>query len=159
AAHGKTIRLWDAATGQSQAELVRHKLLITGLAFSPDGKWLASSAGDPNPFNPAHELLLWDTGKGDVSADLMSGRGSGAACVAIAPDGKTLAVGRFDGKIQLFDLAARRQTAELPGHTGRASGLAFLPDGQTLASSGHDETVRLWDLTAKKEKAVLRGHE
>ena len=63
---------------------------------------------------------------------------------AFSDDGKTVAVGTFDGPIQLWNVASRQQAATLHGHISFVSSLAFSKNGRTLASSGMEGTLRLW---------------
>jgi WD40 repeat protein len=87
----------------------------------------------------------------------------GLTAMAFSPDGKTMAVGRWDGSIQIWDLASHAPIGPtMTGHAGEISGLAFSPDGKVLASGGattytgnnnyaHDNTVRLWDTTTHQQ--------
>jgi WD40 repeat protein len=82
--------------------------------------------------------------------------------VAISPDGKSLASASGDvqekGELKLWDLATRKGTAVLLGHTQGCPALAFTPNGKVLVSGSWDKTIRLWDVATGKQMAVLRGH-
>src|SRR5262245_1572013 len=93
-----------------------------------------------------------------LRADLPAHDG-GAACVAFAPGGATLATGGADAAVKLWDAATWQPRATLAGHAGPVHALAFSPDGATLASAGADRTVRLWDVVRRQEQACLRGHQ
>ncbi len=108
------------------------------LAFSPDGKTLASSSFDPM-------VKLWEPSSGGVVASLPS-EGISARGLAFTPDGKTLAAGMGDGSIALWEVASGRRTATLRGHEQHLFTVAISPDGKTLASASKDGSVRLWDL-------------
>jgi RNA polymerase sigma factor (sigma-70 family) len=82
-----------------------------------------------------------------------------ADCVAFSPDGTSIASGRCDGSVRLWDARTGEEKAVFRGHSTRARGVAFSPDGKLLASCGWDNTVRLWDLASGKEKATLTGHQ
>jgi WD40 repeat protein len=77
--------------------------------------------------------------------------------VALASDGKTLAVVETDARITLRDTATGRARRTLQGHTGTIHALTFTPDGRTLASGGSDRTVKLWEVATGKERASLGG--
>lgn len=114
------------------------------LAFSPDGKTLASSSYDPM-------MKLWDPSSGRelASLPLAGGTFTGglwARGLAFTPDGRTLAAGMSDGSIALWEVASGRQTATLRGPEQHLFTVAISPDGKTLASASKDGSVRLWDL-------------
>src|SRR5262249_31017335 len=74
------IRLWDPSSGTEQASFTGHKAGITGLAFSPDGKTLASAAGNPNPYGIVAEVKLWRPGTQEPPVDL-SGHKNAVTCL------------------------------------------------------------------------------
>jgi WD40 repeat protein len=127
-----------------------HRTGITGLAFHPDGRILASASTD-------WTLRLWDidTGQG---IRVFSGHEASVDGVAFAPDGRTIASASDDMTVRLWEVASARQIATLRGHTLNVRGVAFSPDGRTLASASADRSVRLWDVKTCRCVAVLRGH-
>jgi WD40 repeat protein len=84
------------------------------------------------------------------------GIGAGSAyAIAFSPDGKTIAIGGGQDQsfLRIWDIAARKFTADLKGHQGFVWAVAFSPDGRSLASGGADNTARVWDLSTGKETA------
>src|SRR5262249_46832764 len=83
------------------------------------------------------------------------------AALSFAPDGKTLAVGSYDGKIHLLEVSSGKELHTLTGHPTHVWGVAFSPSGRLLASGSIDQTVRLWEVNAGLAAPchVLRGHE
>jgi len=143
------IKLWDTVNGQERATLKGHKDFVTSVAFSPDGKTLASASQDGT-------IKLWDAVSGQEQATLKGHTGEVYA-VAFSPDGKTLASGGWK-QIKLWDAHSGQERATLKGHTERVSSLAFSPDAKTLASGSWDKTVKLWDVVSARERATLQGH-
>src|SRR5262249_10305929 len=131
--HQNGIDLWDVATGQKTATLLKDVHLVYG-AFSADGKTLAAATD-----GSAHVSLL-EVPSGKEQATL-KGHKSNARCVAFSPDGKTLASGSDDGKIILWDLQKGRDVATIAAHQNVINAVAFSADGKTLASSSKDRTI------------------
>jgi len=144
---GGSVILYEPKVGAHPRMLGRHeKYGVSALAFSPDGKWAASAAGE-------EPIFLWDTGSSSGSPRCkLSGDNEYVDTVAFSPDGKTLATGSLGGRVRLWDVPKCAALMSLPGHRNAVVEVAFSPDGRSLVSGSWDGTVRLWDRFTGKER-------
>jgi WD40 repeat protein len=160
----KTVRLMNVdreektpgRLGKQRAVLKGHTRPVVSLAFSPDGKRLASGAADKAGVHAGGEAKLWDMATNQELFTLALPRGAG--CLAYSPDGSMVALGCQEGSIHLCNAATAkfRQPSLEQQHVVRA--LAFSPDGKTLASAA-GQLVKLWDPATGKHRADLKGHK
>jgi RNA polymerase sigma factor (sigma-70 family) len=155
-----TIRLWETATGKQLHSFQNAALAITALAFSPDGKRIASASQiDWPPRGQVNPVRLWDVATG-TEVLRFEGHTDTVHTVVFAPDGKILATGggRYDPTLHFWDSATGKMLRVCKGHDGELWSVAFAPDGQTVASGSMDKTIRLWDVASGTEVRRLGGH-
>jgi WD40 repeat protein len=146
------VKVWQVSSGQEVCTLPGHRNTVPALAFTPDGKLLATASHDGT-------VKLWEVGNWrEVRTLTAPGSRNRFQAAAISPDGQTLATGGEDGAIRLWDVATGTERGTLRGHTLSVVGLAYSRDGRTLASASWDRTVRLWHLLSGRETMTLRGH-
>jgi WD40 repeat protein len=129
------------ATGQQAgASLGTHAETVYSVAFSPDGKTLASGDADDT-------VQLWDVATHSELGDPLTGDANWVTTVAFSPDGRTLASGSADGTTRLWDVATRQQIGEpLSGNAASVYSVAFSADGKTVAA-GTAKNMRFWDVS------------
>jgi WD40 repeat protein/predicted Ser/Thr protein kinase len=151
AGEDSVIRIWDAANQRQAAALRGHAFPVVQVAFSPDGKWLASAS------RPDGAIKIWDAAS-QVEKASFGRLPNEYPAVAFSPDNATLAWSAGDRSIHLTDVNTGADRAVLSGHGGSVDSLAFSPDGKWLASASKDFDARIWDAHAGSNAAILTGH-
>jgi WD40 repeat protein len=121
---------------------------LSGVAFSADGRFVASAGADA-------VVRVWDV---QTQAEVRGLRGhtEWATCVAFSPDARLLISGGADKIARIFELAPQEGTGGL-GHLLTVNAVAVSPDGKLAASASTDHTVKIWELATGRELATLIG--
>jgi WD40 repeat protein len=131
-----SVVLWDLATDRSHLEL-RHPSPVVSIAFSPEGRWLATGAN-------SRAIFLWDLKTGSRRILLEQAIGPTPA-LAFSPDGKLLASSSFsDHFARLWNVETGRAFRILAGHSQPVNSIAFSPDGTLVVTACNDGMLRLW---------------
>lgn len=132
----KTIRLWDAATGDSLRVYEGHTEPVISVDFSRDGSLLASGSLDQT-------VRVWNVASAEVVRNLPA-HSRQVFSVALSPDGTTVAASYDDGTIQLWEVATGTQIRKVPAHRDEIHSIEFSPDGTQLASASKDQKIIVW---------------
>ncbi len=124
---------------------------IMSVAFSPDGKLLATS-------DVVGQVRIWHVVDGQQILTFQ-GHTNWVSSIAFSPNGQLLAVsGSSDPTVKLWEINTGQCVRILQGHSNWVTWVAFSPDGQLLASSSDDQTVRLWEVSTGHCLQILQGH-
>jgi hypothetical protein len=126
-----------------------HGTTVTALAFSPDGRTLASGGQDQT-------IRLWNLSTGQPRE--LRGHEASLSALAYSSDGKRLASAGRDGAILLWDATTGRLLRRFTGHERTVLGVAFSPSGRWVASASYDQTVRLWETATGKCLCEVQAH-
>ena len=150
------ISLWDVDTGQHLRTIEARGGSVYSVAFSPDGRTIASGGQDAT-------IYLWNLNTKKI-LNTLKGHTDYINSVAFSPDGSTIASGSRDVTIRLWDTDTGELRRTLEGHTGSVNSVAFSPDGSTIASGSSlyrdapRPTIRLWDADTGEQLRTLTGH-
>jgi WD40 repeat protein/tetratricopeptide (TPR) repeat protein len=147
----RTVKVWETEK-LSSPQTISCRGAVAGLAFSPDGRRLATAS--------------WADAAGQVWDLYADGQpllfevdgGLGLRAVCFSPDGLQLATAGEDRIVKVWDAARGAPVRELSGHSSAVTALAFSPDSLRLASGSWDFTARVWELATGKQVLTLSDH-
>jgi WD40 repeat protein len=157
------VEIWNVAKGTLRRSLLGHHSFVNGVAWSADGRMLASAGSD-------RVVLIRDAATGNLLHRLEGHKGQ-VMSVAFSPTTDLLAsAGQGPlhrgnsrtladlGEVKLWDVKSGREKFALAGHPQGVLAIAFSPDGTVLASASRDRTVKLWDTRTGELRRTLFGH-
>ena len=148
-----TVRVWDAAAGESVRALRGHGRAVRACAFSPNGEWVLSGGDDES-------VRVWNLrGYQEtrvLHATVFSGHEDAVLSARFSRDGQMIVTASRDRTASLWDAASGKPLKRFEeGHEFLVSGAVFFPGGQYVATGAGDNSVRIWDMTAGTQQAAL----
>jgi serine/threonine protein kinase len=148
---GSAPRIRTPVPAQKKPFIYRgHKSAVTAVAWSPDGRRMASSSYDST-------VQLWNASDG---SHLFTYKGHRAPVFSVAwsPDGTRIASSSWDMTVQIWDANNGRRLLTYKGHRGGLFSVAWSPDGTRIASSSNDDIVQVWNASDGSELLTYKGH-
>jgi WD40 repeat protein len=135
---------------QPRYALVGHKGKVNSVAFSPDGKIIATGGHDS-------KIIFWATLTGEMVGSL-EGHYRSIESIAFSPDGKLLAGGGFDQSFRIWNVETKSVLKRFTGHTDVVTSVAFSRDGKMIASGSADKSIRIWSVESGETLKVMEGY-
>jgi WD40 repeat protein len=151
--------IWNALTGE-RIDTFRSSGSGWGVAFSPDGRLIASACLGKE--NEGRAVMVWDAKTHELIRTVY--RENGLKLLTFSPDGTSIAATDDEDNVTIIDAKTGKVTRQLPGHSGGSHWPAYSPDGRFLAVACGDiiaenqGSIKIWDVTAGRLLHTLEGH-
>jgi WD40 repeat protein/tRNA A-37 threonylcarbamoyl transferase component Bud32 len=144
----RSLRLWNAQTGDELVQLKGHEGAITSAAFSPNGQEVVTASKDKT-------CRVWHKATGAVIA-VLKGHNQVVNSAVFSPDGERILSASSDGTARIWRVSPPRNYAlPLKGHNSTVGCVAFDPAGRRLLSASDDGSTRVWDVQSGKALSLL----
>ncbi len=128
---------------------------VLSLAFSRDGKWLATGGGEASR---SGELFIWDVAAQTMAKDFKDAHSDTVMSIEFSRDGKYLVTGAADKFVKLWDIAAGKLIKAFEGHTHHVLGVSIKADNSLLASAGADNAIKIWNVETGEQARTIPGY-
>ena len=151
ASSDKTLRIWDAETGEEIKVLRGHNDSVNACSFSPDGKRIVSASWHSTT------LRIWDAETGEKIKVLRGHAGLENVC-SFSPDGKRFLSAPYGDTLCICDVETGEVSKVLERDFGGVTACSFSPDGKRIVSASRDKTLRIWDVETGKEVQIVDNY-
>jgi WD40 repeat protein len=128
---------------------------VLSLAFSPDGKQLATGGGDPSR---SGELIIWDVEKKTVVKSIEDAHSDTIFGLEFSRDGKQIVSGAADKFVKIHEVATGKHIKSFEGHTHHVLDVSWKADGSSLASAGADNAIKVWNVETGEQKRTITNY-
>ena len=127
---------------------------VTAMAFSPDGRILATGSGRASR---SGEIKLWNVADGALIREFAAPHSDAVTALEFSRDGQLLASGATDRFVKVHSVADGRHVKSFEGHTGHVLGVAWQANGRRLSSAGADNAIKVWDVVSGEQQRTIAG--
>jgi serine/threonine protein kinase len=145
------VYLWDAQSVLMLRSQVGHRQAVTAVAYSPDGRWLASGSWDGT-------IRLWSLENLDAEPMICQDATNPITDIAWSPDSTLLASGGRDRTVKLWRVDNSQLLQTFSEHQAEIRSVTMSDDGNYLASADANGQVKLWQLSNREFLRTLSGH-
>jgi WD40 repeat protein len=149
------VNLWDSQTGVWRQKITGFVDCVVTLAFSPNGKLLATGGGAPSEDG---ELKVFEIPSGKLLVNIQNGHSDEVFGVCFSPDGTKLASCAADKFVKVFEIPSGKFLKSFEGHTHHVLDVGWKSDGKLLASAGADNVIKVWDYEKGEQVRTIAGH-
>lgn len=128
---------------------------VLSLAFSRDGKWLATGGGEASR---SGEVFIWDVAQQTLAKDIKDAHSDTVMSMEFSRDGKYLVSGAADKFVKLWDLASGKLVKAFEGHTHHVLGVSIKSDNSLIASAGADNAIKIWNVETGEQSRTIPGY-
>lgn len=128
---------------------------VLSLAFSRDGKWLATGGGEASR---SGELFIWDVAQQTLAKELKDAHSDTVMSIEFSRDGKKLVSGAADKFVKLWDLETGKLVKSFEGHTHHVLGVTLKADNSLIASAGADNAIKIWNIETGEQARTIPGY-